>query len=242
MLTLRLPPEILDHIVDLLQDHPHALNQCCLVSKPWIPRTRKHLFAEVHLSSRVLLKSWKNAFPDPASSPGYHTHTLSVCRTLGDVGGGSWVTSFPRVKQLDFALSGHGPIDVPFAAFHRLSSSIKSLKITFTIPHPHVFNLILSLPLLEDLELRGKEIPTDGEKSEGQQTAVSSPTSPALTGTLILLLFAGMVRVPSSLLDLPGGLHFRKLGLCSMRREVYFGRLYWWLRAPILLNTSNLSI
>ncbi|KAF9645264.1 hypothetical protein BDM02DRAFT_3073690, partial [Thelephora ganbajun] len=42
-----LPPEILDYIVDLLHDEPETLKQCCLVSKSWVSRTRKHLFANV---------------------------------------------------------------------------------------------------------------------------------------------------------------------------------------------------
>src|ERR1700753_246461 len=40
----RLPAELLDHIADLLRDR-ETLESCCLVSKSWIPRARKHLFA-----------------------------------------------------------------------------------------------------------------------------------------------------------------------------------------------------
>ncbi|KAF9780754.1 hypothetical protein BJ322DRAFT_1011601 [Thelephora terrestris] len=39
-----LPPEILDIIVDLLQNEPKTLKACCLVSKAWIYRSRRHLF------------------------------------------------------------------------------------------------------------------------------------------------------------------------------------------------------
>jgi hypothetical protein len=39
----RLPAEMLDHVVDHLYDTEDALRNCCLVSKSWIPRTRKHL-------------------------------------------------------------------------------------------------------------------------------------------------------------------------------------------------------
>ncbi|KAF9643160.1 hypothetical protein BDM02DRAFT_3081141, partial [Thelephora ganbajun] len=42
-----LPPEILDYIIDLLHDKPETLKQCCLVSKSWVSRTRKHLFADI---------------------------------------------------------------------------------------------------------------------------------------------------------------------------------------------------
>ncbi|KAF9789308.1 hypothetical protein BJ322DRAFT_992451, partial [Thelephora terrestris] len=43
----RLPPEISDHVVDLLHDEPDALRMCCLVSKSWVPCAQKHLFHEV---------------------------------------------------------------------------------------------------------------------------------------------------------------------------------------------------
>ncbi|KAF9642961.1 hypothetical protein BDM02DRAFT_3104213, partial [Thelephora ganbajun] len=43
-----LPPEILDYIVDFLYNEPETLKQCCLVSKSWVPRTRKHLFADIN--------------------------------------------------------------------------------------------------------------------------------------------------------------------------------------------------
>ncbi|KAF9644347.1 hypothetical protein BDM02DRAFT_3103092, partial [Thelephora ganbajun] len=42
-----LPPETLDYIVDFLHDNRETLEQCCLVSKSWVPRARKHLFADI---------------------------------------------------------------------------------------------------------------------------------------------------------------------------------------------------
>ena len=38
-----LPGELLDHTVDHLYDARVTLKSCCLVSKSWVPRTRKHL-------------------------------------------------------------------------------------------------------------------------------------------------------------------------------------------------------
>ena len=57
------PLEILDHIVDLLHDDTEALKQCCLVSKSWMPRTRRHLFVDVVFRGHSL-KLWKETFPD----------------------------------------------------------------------------------------------------------------------------------------------------------------------------------
>ena len=59
MLNPELPPEILDYIVELLHDDKTVLKRCCVVSKSWIPRTRKHLFANIRLFTKKHLESWK---------------------------------------------------------------------------------------------------------------------------------------------------------------------------------------
>jgi len=48
----RLPAEILGHIVDFLQNSEHALGNCCLVSKLWVPRARNRLFAGISLQTK----------------------------------------------------------------------------------------------------------------------------------------------------------------------------------------------
>jgi hypothetical protein len=64
-----LPAEMLDHIVDHLQDTEYALRSCCLVSKSWIPRARKHLFFDIVFHTAKRLELWKETFPDPSTSP-----------------------------------------------------------------------------------------------------------------------------------------------------------------------------
>ena len=99
-----LPPETLDYITDLLHDKPDALRKCCLVSKSWVPRTRKHLFINIKFLSAKDVQSWGEIFPDPSNSPAYHTHTLSVCLTQAimevDAGAGSLIQTFPCVVRL----------------------------------------------------------------------------------------------------------------------------------------------
>ena len=77
----RLPPEISDHIVDLLHDQPETLKRCCLVSRSWVQRTRKHLFGEIVFPYLTELRAWKNAFPDPDNSPAKYTRLLSFGST-----------------------------------------------------------------------------------------------------------------------------------------------------------------
>lgn len=74
----RLPQEITDYVVDLLHDELEALRQCCLVSRSWVPRTRKHLFGTIRFRTTDNLQAWKEAFPNPLDSPGYHTHHLGI--------------------------------------------------------------------------------------------------------------------------------------------------------------------
>jgi hypothetical protein len=72
-----LPQEISDYVVDLLHDERDALKTCCLVSRSWIPRTRKHLFHEVAFHSFDDFEAWYETFQDPVNSPGCYTRSLS---------------------------------------------------------------------------------------------------------------------------------------------------------------------
>ena len=99
-----LPPELLDHIVDHLHDTQDALRNCCLVSKSWIPRTRKHLFADIAFHTTESLQSWKAAFPNPSTSPAHYAKTLfigsSEVVTVADADAGNWIRGFYRVVHL----------------------------------------------------------------------------------------------------------------------------------------------
>ena len=96
---------MLDYVVDLLRDTKHALKECSLVSKSWIPRTRKHLFATIDFQTEAELESWKTTFPDPPTSPACYTETLIVgCSHVvtaadGEVGG--WIRGFSHVVHLE---------------------------------------------------------------------------------------------------------------------------------------------
>ena len=153
-----LPPEILDYIIDLLYDERKTLKECCLVSKSWVPRTRKHLFAEVEFQSAAELESWKKTFPDQSNSPAHYTHTLMVgCPedvTVADVEQGGWIRSFSRVVKL-VVYSSRGkslPPEASLIPFPGFSPVLKCLDVHSNIlTTVDIFALISSLPLLEDL-------------------------------------------------------------------------------------------
>jgi len=222
-----LPRETLDYIVDLLHDQPETLKECCLVSKPWIPRTRKHLFATIEFISIKDLESWKKTFPDPPNSPGCHTRTLFFrCArvvTAAGTGAGGLIQTFSQVVRLELSASDAKPLvmfgtleKTSLAPFHNFSPTLKSLRVdSVVLQCPQVFDLVCSFPLLEDLTLLGDDQPLDDDNdSHGPRTVVPS-TSPPLTGSLELTMLLGMGNVTRRLLDLPNGLHFREL-------------VFWW--------------
>ena len=101
----RLPPEISDCIIDLLSKEREVLKRCCLVSKSWVPRTRRYLFGWVEFVNPDDIDAWKETFPDPDNSPACHTHSLFVnCVefiTAAIVEEGSWMRAFHNVWRLE---------------------------------------------------------------------------------------------------------------------------------------------
>ena len=218
----RLPPETLDHVVDHLRNTRHALRNCCLVSKSWTPRARKHLFANIRFCSAGDLKSWKETFPDPLASPAYHTHTLTVdcvrVVTAADAGPGGWLTGFSSVAYLD--VSDHevatAESTTSFVPFHGFSPVLKSLRITFGfLPPSRVFNFVLSFPHLENLIVATYQrvLDDDNHGSDWSSTIAQPWNPPAFTGYLDLLIVGGMEPIARRLLSLPGGINFRKLSI-----------------------------
>ena len=219
-----LPPEILDCVVDLLYDDPNTLKGCCLVSKSWIPRTRKHLFASVPFYVKANLESWKKTFPDPSTSPAHYTKSLRVgCPYVvtaadADADAGGWIRGFSRVVELELDAC-NARTDQPrisLVPFHGFSPAIKSLSMTFsTLPPSRTVNLILSFPLLEDLTLRGIGPSIDeGDSPDGPPTAIQPQNLPAFCGSLELPLNDWTAPIARQFLSIAsGGIHFRRLVL-----------------------------
>ena len=218
----RLPPEMLDYVIDLLNDEPEALKQCCLASKLWVPRTRRHLFADIAFRSADDLVSWKKTFPDPTNSPAYHARTVLVgCPgliTASDAGEGGWIWTFSSITSLEVD-NGEQYLG-SLTPFYQFAPTLKSLRVgPLLFPCPQLFALICSFPLLEDLSLRGVS-PSHDDDSHGMRTIYSYPgTSPSLTGSLDLAILGGAGSVARLLLGLSSGLHFRKITFTWDRKE-----------------------
>ena len=205
-----IPMEVLDHIVNLLHNEMDALKSCCLASKSWIPRTRKHLFADVKFRDTADMKAWRSTFLNPSTSPACYTKSLIIQDiedvTAQDAEEGGYIPTFSRVKHFEVNINSPRIFLVPF---HGFSPAITSLHIkSLSFPCSHIFNLICSFPLLEDLSLASSG-QTPGIDSN-EQPASRPSSSPAFTGSLKLSFGEGISLVASWLLSLPGGLHFRR--------------------------------
>ena len=223
-----LPAEMLDHIVDYLQDTEDALRSCCLVSKSWIPRTRKYLFGDIVFYTAERLASWKEMFPDPSTSPACYAKFLAVgcfeALTDADADAGGWITGFSRLEYLGLEgqrlfAGGSSTLSLfrgfsPIAYLHMVFNEIH-------IPPPRVFSLILSFPLLEGLTVSTPfKISADDDDRSDRLSTVQPSNPPVFTESLELLLGeGGMEPFTRRLLSLPGGIRFRKLTLTSFLEE-----------------------
>ena len=230
-----LPAETLDDIVDLLHDETYALRNCCLVSKSWIPRTRKHLFADIRFTDGRMLQSWKESFPDPSTSPARYTKILVVgCAhavTAADREPGGWITGFSRVVRFginSLDMLGYWAT-VTFAPFHGFSPAIKSIRVVFIFcPTSKFLDLIFSFPLLEDLTVM-----VEAESEGNPPTTAQLSNPPPFTGSLELRHRGGIKPVAHRLLSLPSGIHFRKLTLG------WFGEEHLSLIMRLVVECSN---
>jgi len=208
-----LPPEILDSILEYLVDRPITLKTCCLISKLWVPRVQRHLFARVRLGTpRSPIKLWKKTFPDPSNSPAHHTRTLTIFGTsvitAADMGVSNWIHPFHNLIHLELSHVYRAPL----FTLYGLSPTLRSLSLRCT---PFDSGLICSFPLLEDLALVAAFSFIDVDRWN------ATLASPKLTGTLIL---EGRGEARSATRRLPvlsGGLHFSKIStkFCNEEAE-----------------------
>ena len=209
-----LPPELLDLIVDYLRDEPIALKACCLVSKLWIHRTRRLLFAHVEFLDRVAtpIESWMGLFPEPFDSPAHFARSLSIrgfeSVTTAVTHARTWVHPFCHLVHLGVTTDDAAADDdhVSLAQLQRLSPTLTPLSlIRCHTLLSDIFDLICSFPLLEDLRL----IRFGPDGGYGDINGWNTTTSPKFTGSLHLTGEVGSITL--GLLNLPGGLHFSKI-------------------------------
>ena len=221
-----LPVELLDHIVDLLDGSRDALEGCCLVSKSWIPRARRHLFSRIEFHTPQNLLSWKTTFPDPSTSPAHYTRSLHInCPQIvknADAEEGGWISTFSRVVYFEVVIPRRdvnrlGCSLIPFRGF---SPALNFLRVSFTgLLSPSVYSLIHSFPRLHSLALTTPDWYCRDSGFHEQEIFIQLSGPLAFTGILELSLEEGMLPIASTLLSLPNGLHFRELRLTLHHEE-----------------------
>ena len=205
-MSLSFPPEIFDLVIEHLREERVTLKVCCVVSKSWVPRARRHLFARVQFTDDSRVESWAKAFPDPSNSPAHHTRDLSIRGlpglTAATTFAHTWIRAFCQITSLTLGTSGWNNKQVSLVPLHALSPSLKSLCLVYySISSSEIFNLICSFPYLEDLSLM-----SIGDGKAG--TSPLLPMSPKFTGYLRLVMDGGIRFDVWRLLALPGGLRF----------------------------------
>ena len=202
-----LPQEILDLIVDHLHHEPSALKACCLASREWVQRARKHLFVHIEFDALTCpVSRWLETFPDPTNSPAHNARALSIryskYLSVQDI---ETFPTFPNAIHFNVETNVTPGYGVRLLPLHRISTVIRSLRlVSNSLRDSEAFGLICSLPLLEDLALISR-VPRPPEEWTRPQT------SPRLTGSLELYVERGIRPVTHKLLDLPDGLHFKRI-------------------------------
>jgi len=160
----------------------------------FIPRARKHLFANIVFHIAKILQSWKKTFPDPSSSPAHYNTDLFIdyyrVTTAAETEVNRWIKGFSPVEHL-WLRSGHGLLTrgttVSFIPFHGFSPPLESLGLNFVaLPSPQVFDLILSFPLLGDLTLNAywEALTDNGNGPDRLSTVDRYSRSPMFTGSM----------------------------------------------------------
>ena len=129
-----LPPEIFDLAIDHLHDEPITLKSYCLVSKSWVPRARRNLFARVEVNScQRPIQLWMKTHSDPSNSPGHHTCILQLDGDFvkdANAVAPTWVHHFCHIEGLlMLRLTSDDSTPVSFVQLRGLSPALETLHI-----------------------------------------------------------------------------------------------------------------
>ena len=167
--SARLPQELIDSVIDELRHDVGSLRACSLVSKPWVYRSRRYLFATVHLPT-CLLRKWLERVPvHPNSTPlGPHCHVRSLSLQPGTITSAPFcipetfvdhLSSFTQVSTLAIGSSLRKEWTDPFSDsalvakyFGGLGQSLRKLELTRVYLNMAVLKALLAVsPRLEQI-------------------------------------------------------------------------------------------
>lgn len=242
-MTVTLPQELIDTIIDCLQGDIEALKACTLVHSSWIYSCRRQLYATVSFHSLSDLEDWSTTFPDIGQSPAMQVQSLSASGLwaslwayLGDDNFNPdeidphllhQFRSFRRVKNLSLTAFNNQPLASTREHLAHFEPSVKSLELHSPCPtnQTDLVNFICSFPHIDDLVLtRANRWLDEGNDDAGHILQ----SSPAFRGSLRLLDFSDPSgEFIDQLVNVPNGVNFKsiELGLDKLGDLEPVGRL-----------------
>ena len=188
-----------------LHDELSALRACCLVSKSWVPRIRRHLLTISLRADLLSNRGCKLPHPLHARPPPFRFQSGHYCN-FGSASLGSLLHPYRRSSS-----ANHGALERPLLLFHSTtrttSPTLKSLYLSNSLPPPHSQRFSTSLVrfLFSEVCCCGCQISCDGKADKWNDL----PASQKFTGSL--MLSGSNLDVTRRLLGFPGGLHFSKI-------------------------------
>ena len=123
--------------------------------------------------------------------------TLIARGDLRDREESGWLQGFSHIERLFISLNPI-PSFKSLIPFRKLPFSLRFVRENFNTPHPLIFYLVSSFPLLEDLTFNGFDCYST---SPGDGLSIDAPpATPLLTGTLDFHVRIGLVETPRRLL------------------------------------------
>jgi hypothetical protein len=149
-LSLMLPQEIIDFVIDQLEGSPAALKSCSLVSRRWTARSQKYLFERVVIRSDYLRRWCQVVKPGSAGVSPYTSHLVLVA-AADPCKEDPWfepnllrhasdhLSSFINVHTLDVFRWKFSHGELYTTSFAPIALTIRSLKVSCPVLDSSVF-------------------------------------------------------------------------------------------------------
>jgi len=191
---MRLPQELVEHIIDCLSDDLRTLETCTLVTTTWLARSRRHLFNSISLDDERVRK-WCSAIRPGTEGISQLVRTLALqqapqgYRWLGTVFLDTipdHFSSFRRVEKLVVTWLDLGDFEPGSLGRHfvHYGTSLRSLRLSYlSADYSSLMTFLQLFPYLEDLLIHTPDLCNDSPPER------ISRTVPLVHGFLNLLSF-----------------------------------------------------
>ncbi len=193
--ALRLPPELLDYILDYLHDDKPSLRQCALTSRNWRSRSHHHLFHSVYIDSTIC-----NAFTRLLESNpplGAHVASMAIEGVFGffsldrmeSIALQKWLHASLGLAHFSCLLHNLSKLElaritIDFelvrGVFGRLSTITQLTLYTCSFTSDVFVELFLSYPLMKRLDVAWFDVGETGYDHEWDASVLQGVIAPQL--------------------------------------------------------------